>query len=450
MSRILKVGNAQAFWGDRNSAAATLASEVPDLDVITLDYLAEVSMSILAIQKEKDPNAGYAKDFVDVITSLAKFWKEKRPLKVITNAGGLNPKGCAIACQEALHRHGIYGLKIGVVSGDDVKEHLLSDSENPFKNLDNDQAVDSVRKQIVTANAYLGSKGIVEALNKGADIVITGRVADPCLVAGACIAHHKWALDDYDKIASAIIAGHLIECGTQVTGGFSTNWSQIASMIEPGYPYVEIEESGSFIITKSEKSDGAVTLETVKEQLLYEIQDPDNYLCPDATVSFLSLELTEKGTNRIEITGAKGRTPPATYKVSATYRDGYKVEGMIAIFGRNAREKGYECGNILRDRLKNTGYNLEGYSVECIGSGDIVPGIFRNNPMEVMLRIAARDPKKEALEQLAKEIAPLVTSGPQGVTGYSAGRPKVRPLFSFWPTLIDPEKIKLDVEILEV
>jgi len=449
MQKPLKVGNAQAFWGDRPAAAATLVAQQPDLDFITLDYLAEVSMSILAIQREKDPNLGYAKDFVDVVRSLIPHWKMGSKVRIVTNAGGLNPNGCALACKLALEKGGCPHIKIAFVTGDDVLRELTISSDDDFNNLDTGENIKNVQSQLITANAYLGSKAIVEAIKMGADIIITGRIADPCLTAAPCIAHYQWGWDEYDKIAVAIIAGHLIECGTQVTGGFSTHWLSIPSMNEPGYPFIEMHEDGTFIITKPLKSDGEVTIRTVKEQLLYEIQDPDNYLCPDVIASLLSVKLIEEEKDRIKIEGIKGKAPPSTLKVSATYRNGYRVEGMIALYGRDCQKKGYRCGEIIHTRLKNAGFHVDDYLIECLGAGDIVPGIFKSNTMEIVLRISARSQEKESLEYLAKEIAPLVTSGPQGMTGYSSGRPKVRPVFSYWPTLITESHITTTVTILE-
>ncbi len=450
MGKPLKIGNAQAFWGDRNTAAATLVQQQQDLDVLTMDYLAEVSMSILAVQKQKDPDAGYAKDFLDVVRSLAAHWQSGRKLTLITNAGGLNPQGCGIACQKLLTEHNSGPLKIAVIAGDDVIDELTNSPPSNYPNIDTNETIGTVQNNIATANVYIGSKPIVEALQQGADIIITGRVADPCLTAAPCIAHYNWSWNDFDNIASATIAGHLIECGTQITGGFSTNWLSIDSMTHPGYPVIEMYEDGSIIVTKPDNTDGAVTIETVKEQLLYEIGDPDNYLSPDVTVSFLSLEVEEITKNRVKVIGAKGKPPPKDLKVSATYRDGYKVEGMITLYGRDCHEKGRRCGEIVRQRLSTLGLEPEEFLVECLGTGDVVPGLQTYNTNETVLRIAARDQNKEPLQQLAKEIAPLVTSGPQGMTGYSAGRPKVRPIYSYWPALIATEKIHPSVTILQV
>lgn len=424
MKTILKVGNAQGFWGDSPGAAAALLKQQPDLDYLTLDYLAEVSMSIMAIQREKDPHLGYAKDFVEVIRSLAPFWQKGSQVKVVSNAGGLNPEECAKACAEVLKNCGL-SLTIGMVSGDNVLD-ILKEGQN----LETGEPLSHIRERLVTANAYLGAHPIAKALNQGADIVITGRVADPSLTVGPCMAHFKWVPDAYDKIAGATVAGHLIECGTQVTGGMSTKWLDIDDPAHLGFPVVEIAEDGSCIVTKPDGTSGCVDEQTVKEQLLYEIGDPERYLSPDATVSFLTLKLRQEAPQRVHISGATGSAPPITYKVSATYRDGFKAEGMIAIFGREASKKAHRCGEIVIQRVKDAGYALRQSLIECIGGGE-----------GCLLRISVADERKEAVECFTKEIAPLVTSGPQGISGYTSGRPKVRPVFGYWPCLIAVDKV---------
>lgn len=436
--KVLKIGNAQAFWGDSPWAPARLVEQQPDLDYLTLDYLSEVSMSIMAIQREKNPEAGYAKDFIDVIHSLIPFWRSGLKVKMVCNAGGLNPIGCAQACSDMLQQAGIK-LKIGVVSGDNVLDVLTEGV-----NLETGEPLSKVKERLVTANAYLGAEPIAEALRQGADVVITGRVADPSLTVGPCIAHFGWGSTDYDKIAGATVAGHLIECGTQVTGGISTRWLEIEDPAHLGFPVVEIAEEGSCVITKPLGTCGRVDVQTVKEQLLYEIGDPSHYISPDAVVSFLSLKLKQVGSDRVSVSGALGSAAPLTYKVSATYRDGFKAEGMIAIFGKEVVKKAYRCGEMVLQRVKDAGYLLQRTAVECLGGGDVVPGVFDHSPadlMECILRICVADERKEAVECFTKEIAPLVTSGPQGVCGYTSGRPAVRPIFGYWPCLISRELV---------
>jgi hypothetical protein len=455
MAGKLTIGNAQAFWGDSPGAAARLVKQWPDLDYLTMDYLSEVSMSILAIQREKDPQAGYARDFLDVIKSLVPLWNEGAKVRLVTNAGGLNPFGCAQACAEILRMESNRSWKIGIVDGDDVLNILTHNPhQQDYQNLETHAPLSSIENQLVTANAYLGAYPIVKALQEGADIVITGRVADPSLTVAPCMASFNWSWQDYDKIAGATIAGHLIECGTQATGGFCTNWLAIPDSANMGFPVVEVSSDGSFVLTKPEGTGGIVSEQTVKEQLLYEIGDPDNYLSPDITASFLSLKLQTLGPNRVHISGAKGKPAPEKYKVSATYRDGYKLEGFLSIFGPQAPLKARRCGEIILEKVKQAGFSLSRTSIECLGALDIVPGVFSHHEsekcLECVLRIAAADPRKEALEYLAKEIAPLVTSGPQGVTGYTSGRPHVREVFGYWPCLIEHSLVHPHVKILEV
>lgn len=449
----VRIGNAQAFWGDGPLAPSRLVAQQPNLDYLTLDYLAEVSLSIMAIQRQKNPLAGYALDFLDVVRSLIPYWKKGLRFKLISNAGGLNPQGCADACQKIL-RESSCPMKIGVVDGDDVLEYMLNvQDQEMFKNMDSCDPFNNIRSTVVSANAYLGAKPIVEALQQGAEIVITGRVADPSLTVAPCVFHYGWDWNDWDRLAGATVAGHLIECGTQVTGGILTNWLSVPDPANIGFPIAEVNEDGSCVITKPENTGGIVSEQTVKEQLLYEIGDPGNYLSPDATVSFLELKVESIGKDRIKVSGAKGKSASEYYKVSTAYSAGYKVEAMLTIFGPQAAEKAYRSGNIIIERVKNAGYELKHAKVECLGNLDVAAGVLASeapqNLRECVMRISAADPHKEALECLSKEIAPLVTSGAQGTTGYIGGRPNVRPAFGFWPCLIPKKVVNPNVKILE-
>lgn len=456
-SHPILIGNAQGFWGDSIAAPARLVSQQPDLDYLTLDYLAEVSMSILALQKERDPTAGYARDFVDVIRSLTPFWRKGAKVRVITNAGGLNPQGCAQACSEVLRQAGVRPMKIGVVTGDDVLPVIRKAGANEaksesFANLETGESVTKVCDLLTTANAYLGAQPLVEALAAGADVVITGRVADPSLTVAPGLAEFGWSASDYDRIAGATIAGHLIECGTQVTGGISTDWLQIPDPANIGFPVVEVNADGTCVVTKPKRTGGVVNERTVKEQLLYEIGDPDNYLSPDVTASFLSLQVREEGKDRVRVSGAKGRPASSRYKVSASYRDGFWSQGTLTIFGRHAVAKARRCGKIILQRVRSAGYKLQRSQVECLGTGACLPGVLDESMeaelLETVLRVTVADPRRDAVERFAKEMSPLITSGPQGVTGYAAGRPRVHPVFGYWPCLIDKKQVKPQVTIL--
>ncbi len=445
---IVKIGNAQGFWGDRTGTAAKLLSQQSDLNYITMDYLAEVSLSLLAIQKERAPHLGYARDFVGEVESLNPFWEKGSQVKVVANAGGLNP----IACAEAVASVLTVPKKIGIVMGDDVLSFLLNGEG--FSNLDTGEPITHYQERLVSANVYLGAHSIVDALREGADIVITGRVADPSLVTACCVAHFNWNFDDYDKLAQATVAGHLIECGTQVTGGISTNWLEVSNPESMGFPVIEMSENSEFVITKPDQTGGCVNEQTVKEQLLYEIGDPGQYLSPDVEVSFLSITIDDEGNNRVKVVGAKGKPPPSTFKVSATYRDGYQAEAMLTLFGREVENKAKRCSQIVFDRVEDAGYVLENVNVECIGAGDVVPGVVERTPepvlKECVMRLCVRDSRKEAVHCFSKAVAPLVTSGAQGTTGYFKARPKPQPVFGFWPCLISSEHVHSNYEIVEV
>jgi hypothetical protein len=467
---VITIANASAFWGDSPDAAARLVAQQPDLDYLTLDYLAEVSLSIMAIVRAKDPTAGYARDFVDVVRSLIPFYQSGGKTKIVTNAGGLDPLACARAVQAELAKADLARLKIAVVTGDDVLSLLAHPVSNPigyyeaggrpegdpggrFTNLDTGAPLSTVAARLVTANAYVGAAPIADALRAGADIVITGRVADPSLTVGPCLAHFDWAPADYHRIAGATVAGHLIECGTQATGGFSTDWLDVPAPHDIGFPIAEISSDGACVITKPRGTGGAVTLETIKEQLLYEIGDPGNYLSPDATVSFLTLRVDQLAADRVRVTGATGRPPPATYKVSATYRDGYKAHGMLTVFGHDAVKKARHAGEALLQRLQARGCAYRETLVECLGTGASVRGIVSRmsdtHLVETVLRVSVAADSREPVERFTKEIAPLVTCGPQGVTGYATGRPKVLAIFGYWPCLVDRSVVNATFQLLE-
>jgi hypothetical protein len=404
----------------------------------------------MAIQRAKDPGAGYARDFVEVVESLAPFWIAGGKTRIVTNAGGLAPEACARACREELRAAKVSHLKIAVVSGDDVLSLLRERGDG--QNLETHAPFSAITDRLVTANAYLGADTIAEALRAGADIVITGRVADPSLTVAPCVAHFGWSQDDYDRIAGATVAGHLIECGTQACGGFSTDWLELPQPHDIGFPIAEVFADGSCVITKPAGTGGAVSLQAVKEQLLYEIGDPGNYLSPDATVSFLTLQAAVVGADRVRVSGATGRPPPPSYKVSATYRDGFKAHGTLTVFGHDAVKKARHAGEALLHRLGERGCNFRETLVECLGTGASVRGIASRmsdtHLVETVLRVSVAADEKEPVERFTKEIAPLVTCGPQGVTGYATGRPKVLPIFGYWPCLLERNFVKPNFKIL--
>lgn len=453
MSEPIRIANVQAFWGDYSRAAAETLRHDPDIDYLTLDYLAEVSMSILAKQQSRKPELGYPLDFVKVVESVAPFWKEGSKVTLIANAGGLAPKRCAEACAQALKNAGCSGLKIGVVSGDSVLSIMQSSKGQvpEFRNLDTGEMLDENAKELITSNAYVGAAAIVDALKADCDLVITGRVADPSMVVAPCAFAHSWSMEDYDRLAGATVAGHLIECGTQVTGGISTHWMELDDVSNIGYPIIEVDAAGHCVVTKPKGTSGRVNLRTVKEQLLYELGDPGNYLSPDCTVSFLSLELDDQGNDRVFVSGARGAAPPKTLKVSATQHVGYHASGSLVVFGENAVAKAKRAGEIVLRRMKSQNLEPAESRVECLGSGATVPltHLQRDGLIEVVLRVSVADPRRDVVAQFASDWTSLVCCGPQGTTGYAGGRPRVSETYGYWPCLIDKEAVQMNVEVID-
>lgn len=451
MKRIIRVGNAQAFWGDRPQAAAELLTAQPDLDFLTMDYLAEVTMSILAQQRERDPASGFPADFVGVVRSLCGYWASGGQCRLIANAGGLNPLACAKACQKVLLEGGCGHVRIAIVTGDDVFSQLCDPTRNDrsWANLDDGTEIEGIRSRLVSANAYLGCGGMARALDEGATLVITGRVADPSMVVAACVHSFGWKLTDWDRLAGATVAGHLLECGTQATGGISTDWLDLPNNGKIGYPIAEIDADGHFVLTKPKGSGGAVTLETVKEQLIYEIGDPARYISPDVKVSFLGIQLKDLGDNRVAVEGPKGSPAPETYKVSATYRDGFRAAGTVTVVGAHAVAKAKRAGCVVLERLVESGWQYRDAIIECLGSGDAVPvGPPPLGQEETVLRVAVESPERGAVEAFSREFFELVSAGPQGTTGYAEGRPRVHSVFRYWPCLIAVDQVEERVEVL--
>lgn len=443
MKRV-RIANGCGFWGDNLDAPIVLA-ERGRVDYLTLEYLAELTMSILALQKQRDPKAGYAGDFLDVLKRLTPHLKQQPNLKIITNAGGMNPMACAAEARSILDAAGLNDRKVGVVSGDDLFPRLdeLLAAGHSLVNIDTGEPLEKVRSRVVSANAYLGAGPIVEALRRGASVVITGRVADASLTVGPAMFEHQWKMSDIDHLAAATVAGHLIECGAQVSGGLWCNWPEVPDLANVGYPIADIAADGSFRVEKPPATGGAINLETVSEQLLYEVGDPAAYLTPDVVSDFTSVKLTEVQRDVVEVTGSRGKPATDSYKVSIAYRDGWSSSGMLAIFGPDAATKARRAGEMLLDRLKRIGISFAASNIETIGAGDVVPGVLPPAKVpEVMLRVSVRDQSKASVERFTKEFAPLVTSGPPGVTGYTTGRPAVREVFAYWPALIDKKAVR--------
>jgi hypothetical protein len=433
----IRIGNGCGFWGDNIDAPILLARD-GRLDYLTLEYLAELTMSILALQKQKNPDAGFAGDFLDVLERLTPTLKSQPGLKVITNAGGMNPQACASRAREILLKAGVKH-SVAAVQGDDLLPRLdaLLQAGHALTNLDTGQPLSTIRERVVSANAYLGAGPIVAALKQGASIVITGRVADASLTVAPAVHEFGWSWNDWDRLSAATVAGHLIECGAQVTGGLWCNWREAKDLANVGYPIADMNDEGSFTISKPAGTGGAVNLETVSEQLLYEVGDPAAYLTPDVVADFTSIAMTQAGTDCVRIDNARGKPATDSYKVSIAYRDGFSASGTLVLLGPGATAKARLCGDMIRQRLGRAGVTLERFNVECLGTGECVPGVLpAAEPPEVVLRVSAHDSRRSAVERFAKEFAPLVTSGPPGVTGYTTGRPAVREVFAYWPALL--------------
>jgi hypothetical protein len=445
----IRIGNGCGFWGD-NLDAPTVLAAAGRLDYLTLEYLAELTMSILALQKQRDPAAGYATDFLDVLERLTPQMKEQSGLKIVTNAGGMNPRACARRAREILDRAGLADRMVAVVDGDDLMPRLdeLLAEGHTLAHLDTGESLAKVRARVVSANAYLGARPIAEALEKRAAVVITGRVADASLTVGPAAHQFGWAWDDWDRLAGATVAGHLIECGAQATGGLWCNWQDMRDLAGIGYPIAEVAADASFVLTKPPGSGGAVNRETASEQLLYEVGDPAAYLTPDVTADFTSVTLTETGRDAVRVSGSRGRPATDSYKVSIAYRDAYGASGTLVIAGPQAATKARRAGEALLGRLRIGGAEPQQSRIECLGTGETGAGGGNADPPEVVLRVAVRDARRAVVERFTKEFAPLVTAGPPGVTGYTTGRPPVREVFAYWPALIAKSAVTPRVEVI--
>ena len=437
----LRIANAAGFWGDWTLAPRQLL-ETTQVDFLTLEYLAELTLSIMARQRQRDPASGFARDFLDVVDQIAPVLKRQPELKLVTNAGGLNPHACAVAIGKQLSECGLGDLPIGVVAGDDLIDQIRDKQGAGYDHFDTGRPLEDRVDRAVSANAYLGAQPICEALQQGSRIVITGRVADASLTVGPAMYHYGWDWEDWNRVAAASVAGHLIECGAQVTGGYRTDWRD-CSLTKIGYPIVEIDNDGQLMVTKPDGSGGRVTRQSVIEQIVYEIGDPAAYYTPDVVVDFTTLEVAALGDDRVAVRGATGNPRPETLKVSLAYADGYQASGQLLIYGRDCVVKARIVADLIRERLGLEGIELESTNIELLGAGDGVPGLTPppTDMREVMLRISAFDHRREALEAFAKQFAPLITNGPGGLAGYAQGRPVVRATYAYWPTVVDRDDV---------
>jgi len=447
----LLIANGQGFWGDSILGPVRLVQEGP-LHYLTLDYLAEVTMSIMQKLKSRDPNAGYATDFTEMLKRILPVCYEKK-IKIIASAGGVNSTACARVTGEVIKKLGLGNIRVATVTGDDILSRLneLQSSGELFKNLDDGRPLNEVNGAISSANAYLGALPVAEALDRGADIVICGRVTDPSLVLGPMIHEFGWKPDEYDKLAAGTIAGHIVECGAQCTGANYTNWKEIENFTKIGYPIVEADPSGEFFITKHANTGGKVSVETVTSQLVYEMGDPKNYITPDVIADFSSVQLEQSSVDRVRVFGIKGSPPTKFLKVSISYQNGYKAVGQLTVSGPQALSKAKLCADIIWKRLAMDGVTFpeEDRCTEFLGAGACHEGIVpEQDPPEIVLRIGVKGQDKNKVNRFGMEIVPLVTSGPPGVTGFAGGRPKATEIVSYWPALISKEKVVPAIEIM--
>jgi Acyclic terpene utilisation family protein AtuA len=430
-----RIGNGAGFWGDNLDAPLLLARD-GHLDVLTLEYLAELTLAILAHLRARDPSAGYVGDFPDLLERLWPTLRDQPDFKIVTNAGGLNAIACAKRCAGLMSQGG----SLGVVEGDDILPRIPGWIQQgvPFDHMETGRPIEDVLERLVAANAYLGARPIAQALSAGAQVVITGRVADASLTLGPAAARFGWTWDDWPRLAGASAAGHVIECGAQATGGLWHGWSETDDLAGVGYPIAEILDDGSSVITKVDGTGGLVRVGNVAEQLVYEIDDPTCYRTPDVDVDLTSLRLEQVGADRVRVSGTRGAPPSDKLKVAAVYRDGWTASGILAVVGRGAEAKARAAGRMVLERVKRAGFPLAETLVEVLGAGDVVPGVLKrlDTSVEVVLRVSARDPSRNAIERFCREFAPLVTSGPPGIAGYATGRPSARPAFGYWPALV--------------
>jgi hypothetical protein len=449
---MVRIGNGQGFWGDSPDAAYEQVTRGP-LDYLGLDYLAEVTLSIMMRQRLRDPHKGFATDFVGFLRRALPIIAA-RGIRVVTNAGGLNPTGCRDEIFKLARELGIRGLSVGVIEGDDLLPRLgeLCALGHHLESMETGERLCDQRHKVLSANAYLGARPVAQALDGGAQIVLAGRVTDTALALGPLIHEFGWPEDDWDRLAAGTVAGHIIECGAQCTGGNFTRWWEVPALWDVGYPVVECHDDGTFVVTKHPVTGGLVSVATVSEQLVYEMGEPTSYITPDCVADFTSIRLEQVGEDRVRASGIRGREKTPFYKVSASFHEGYKASGTLVISGPRAVDKARAAADIVWRRLEKAGVRFpeEDRSVEIVGAGACHPaGIAPppSDPPEVTLRLGVRGHNREAIARFGLELAPLITAGPPGVTGFAGGRPKPQEVVAFWPALVPKEVVDPHVRV---
>lgn len=455
MKEKIRIASGQGFWGDLIEAPYYQVTK-GQIDYLVMDYLAEVTMSILQKQKNKNPELGYAKDIPELMKRILPICKGKN-IKVITNGGGVNPIACAKAVLEVAKTLGISGLKIGIVLEDDIKTRIdeIVKSGCELNNMETGEPITIVKDKLLSANVYFGAFPIVEALQRGADIVITGRTTDTGLTLAPMIYEFGWKQNDYHLLSAGTIAGHILECGAQSTGGnFLGDWESIPNFAEIGFPICEAFPDGEFIITKHESLGGKVTVETVSEQLLYEIGNPEEYITPDCVADFTSIHVEQSGENRVRVFGIKGKPETTFFKVSCSYADGFSSSGSLTYSWPQALSKAKAADKILRKRLELLNLSFDEIRSEFVGynscHGPLATELDEELINEIQLRLSVRSHDFPSVERFGKEIAPLILTGPPSVTGFAGGRPKPNEVVAYWPALMPKELVQPKVEILEL
>jgi hypothetical protein len=454
MKEKVRVASGQGFWGDLLTAPVDQVRGGP-IDYLMLDYLAEVTMSIVQKQRARDPEAGYAKDFITLMREILPDCVEK-DIKVLSNAGGVNVEGCGEAIKQTARELGFGGrLKIGVVTGDDILGRLDQFARDGIEitNMETGEPLSDIRDKVQSANVYLGAGGLVEALDKGAQIVVGGRLTDTGLTLAPLMHEFGWKFDEWDLVSAGTIAGHIIECGAQASGGnCQYEWESIPDMANVGFPIAEASPDGSFVITKHDGTGGRVNVQSVKEQLLYEMGDPKAYITPDVVADFSSIHLAPDGDDRVRVFGIKGNPNTEFLKVSIAYSGGWKAVGTLVYAWPDAYKKAQAADKILRVRLDRLGLKFDLILTEFVGVNATHGHLSGEPPAdipEVQLRFGVRGQSKEDVTRFTKEIAPLILTGPPAVTGFAGGRPKVEEIMAYFPALIPKNLIETKVEIVE-
>lgn len=449
----IRIASGQGFWGDLIEAPYQQVT-YGDVDYLVMDYLAEVTMSILQKQRQKNPAHGYALDIPPLMKRILPVCLEKG-IKIITNGGGVNPRDCALAVKEVADELGLEGLKIAVITGDNIIERIdeLVSSGIMLNNMDTGEPVTAVKDRLISANVYFGAFPIAEALSMGANLVITGRTTDTGLTLAPMIYEFNWGKEQFDLMAAGTVAGHILECGAQASGGnFMGDWQSVPDLYNVGFPIAEAYPDGNIIITKHRSLGGRVSIETVSEQLVYEIGNPKEYITPDCVADFTSIQLEEKGPDCVLASGVKGRPATDFLKVSCAYYSGYSASGTLTYCWPKALTKARAADRILRQRLEALGLQFEEIRSEFVGHnachGPLSKEIDEEQINEIQLRVAVRSQDAASVERFGKELAPLILTGPPGVTGFAGGRPRPSQIVAYWPALIPKVLMKHVIELM--